>query len=91
MRSFTAVLLRRYVVKLNRETPARSLLEAAGEECVKSIQALMLQALANESDPSVRSKVADSAAQVAQLLLMNKCNHTSLNYQLIGRTCFKVV
>lgn len=65
--------MRRYALKqLPSDGPAKSLLEVAGEQCLAQIQTLLLGALRNEPEMSVRVKVADTASQIADFLLTKK-------------------
>jgi hypothetical protein len=54
------------------EGASKTLLEVGGEQCLSQIQALLLQALQNEPEMSVRVKVADTASQIAYFLLIKK-------------------
>lgn len=78
LRSFAAVLLRRFAGKTGGNPGDVCLLQSAGPEVLLFVQQQLLQSLAQEQTLSVRTKVADSAAQVASLLLQNRAQWPEL-------------
>ncbi|KAI8900835.1 armadillo-type protein [Globomyces pollinis-pini] len=74
IKSFSAVLLRRYALKSvkNTNNEDQSLLQIAGPQVVQYVQAQLVQSLQVEPDWQVRNKVADTTSQIASYLLRKK-------------------
>ncbi|KAJ2993084.1 Importin-5 [Globomyces sp. JEL0801] len=74
IKSFSAVLLRRYALKSvkNTNNEDQSLLQIAGPQVVQYVQAQLVQSLKVEPDWQVRNKVADTTSQIASYLLRKK-------------------